>query len=84
MTRPITITLDRWELLQDKMKRNYPPSVFLVRDKMKRVLGFTTRYNDWFDTASYILKTDVTLDFFDEAKQTMFLLKYSELLTYDR
>ena len=62
----------------------------MVRWKMKEVLGFTTRtHEEWlgyYDDASsedrragrHGYKTSIHLDFFDEAKRTMFLLKYGD------
>ena len=83
MTRPLKLNSKQWELLQERLRRNHPLSVILSRDKMKRVLGFTTRYNDRFNKESYTVETDIYLDFFDESKHTMFLLKYSEYVNQD-
>lgn len=68
------------------MHNDYPKTVFMLRDKMKRVLGFTVReHNDYrynasehnsFDSATHELS--IRLDFYSENKYTMFLLKYSE------
>jgi len=63
-------------------------SVFMLRNKMRHVLGFTVReHNEYihkpsehnsFDTASH--EFSICLDFYNERKYTMFLLKYSEYL----
>ena len=71
------------------MKEDYPPSVLLIRDSMKRELGFTTRlkqFNAKSDDVSEIYCFDgevireyssfTVLDFFDEQKQMLFKLKY--------
>jgi hypothetical protein len=64
----------------------------LTRWKMREVLGFTDRlHTEYVDTRSIAgefgmpeygsrrqQKRVVCLDFFDEAKKTMFLLKYSD------
>jgi hypothetical protein len=54
----------------------------MLRNKMKRVLGFTVReHTEW------ISKPDggysdyqIHLDFYSENKRTMFLLKFSEVI----
>jgi hypothetical protein len=57
---------------------------------MKEILGFTSRtHEEWIDqevdvkdiryNTKYCIKT-IHLDFYNEPKRTMFLLKYSEYL----
>ena len=64
----ITLTHSEWEPIYKKLKIDWAhkPSVFLIRDVMKRELGFTTRTN--FDT--------MYLDFYDEQMEIIFRLKY--------
>ena len=81
--KPIVISKKQWKVLKDKINYDYPPSVSLVREKMKRVLGFTPRLHETWDARSGYTYT-MHLDFFDDAKLTMFLLKYSEYVTSDR
>lgn len=57
--------------------------MFMLRDKMKRTLGFTVR-----EHREYVPKMDggyyenqIHLDFYSENKRTMFLLKYSEIIS---
>ena len=75
--KPIVISKQQWTALKEKVNKDYPPSVSLVREKMKRVLGFTPRLHEEWDARSGYHIT-MHLDFFDEQKRTMFLLKYSE------
>ena len=63
----------------------YPPSVFMLRNKMKDVLGFTVReHNEYHNPISNGLDEHAThtytirLDFYNKNKYTMFLLKFSE------
>lgn len=81
--KPIIITPGQWLDLKNKINNDYPPSVRLVREKMKRVLGFTPRFYEEFneDTGRNV---NVHLDFFDEHKRTMFLLKYTDYVTKNR
>ena len=78
----IKISTDTWKLIRADLQTQYPKTVFMLRDKMKQVLGFTVReHNEW------VIKPDggygdysIRLDFYSEKKYTMFLLKYSEFL----
>jgi hypothetical protein len=76
--KPITLTKIQWAELKEKINNDYPPSVSLVREKMKRVLGFTPRFYERYDEKSGWNKIEIHLDFFDDQKRTMFLLKYSD------
>ncbi len=80
--KPIVITKKQWASLKEKINNDYPPSVRLVREKMKRVLGFTPRLHETWDARTgYTI--EMHLDFFDEHKRTMFLLKYTNYVTKD-
>ena len=73
--------LGSWPKIYNQLAKDYPPSVIIMREKMRRVLGFTTRtYKIW---QSGMVNYDelMILDFYDEKKKTMFLLRYSHLLT---
>ena len=73
--------LGSWPKIYNQLAKDYPPSVIIVREKMRRVLGFTTRtYKRW--TSGMVSYDELMiLDFYDEKKKTMFLLRYSHLLT---
>lgn len=81
MPSHIELTPETWERVKEQLKQDYPMSVFAIRSKQKRVLGFTER-NHWTynDDKSKWNRPVICLDFFDERKRTFFLLKYSELL----
>ena len=81
--KPIIIETKQWNALKERINNDYPPSVRLVREKMKRVLGFTPRFYEEFDL-ELGRNIQVHLDFFDEHKRTMFLLKYTEYVTKNR
>ena len=75
MTKPFVLSFQEWKAFEKKLKVDHPSSVFLSREKMKRVLGFTPRYHKtWSDQRG--TETVVHLDFFDDRQRTMFLLKY--------
>lgn len=83
---------ESWAKLQKKLAQDYHSSVLLIREKMKVVLGFTVRrHREWiyvdpnpmsksYSFSGKNLKTTICLDFYNEPKRTMFLLKYSEYL----
>ena len=85
----IRLSPENWYIVFKKIREQHPPSVVMSRDKMRRVLGFTPRqerkwqledgpqglYDGYGD-----YKQSVCLDFFDEQKKTMFLLKYGEYI----
>jgi hypothetical protein len=79
--KALVLTLNQWAKIYCEIKANYPPSVTLSREKMRRVLGFTPReHQEWRGPEEPIFgyKTTVHLDFFDEQQRTMFLLKYGD------
>lgn len=75
VNRSIKLTEKQWIKLQKRLREDHPLSVIAIRDKMKRVLGFTTRE----DRADY-WNPVIHLDFFDEKMKTMFLLRYGDYL----
>jgi hypothetical protein len=84
MSKPIVMSPGAWDDILEKIKSREKPSVYLCRNKMKTVLGFTVREHseyqhhlsehNSFDTASHVFT--IRLDFYDEQKRTMFLLRY--------
>ena len=82
MSKPIVLTHTQWEKLKNRLTNDYSPSVMLLSYRMKEKLGFTVReYQAWQEVGSkWNATSDIRLDFYDEPKRTMFLLKYSEFL----
>jgi hypothetical protein len=86
--KAIKLTFDEWHQIIQEIARHHPRSVWMIRPKMRKVLGFTAReYEEWvlFDytgahseTPRKYLKKEIHLDFYDEAQRTMFLLKYGD------
>ena len=80
--RPIILTVNQWKHIRIELQTEHPNTVFMLRDKMKRVLGFTVReHNEW------VIKPDggygehqIHLDFYSANKRTMFLLKFSDVI----
>lgn len=71
----ITLTQREWSRIRKQIAVEWPPSVLLLRSVMKRELGFTDRtHQKWDEREGYI--TTIYLDFFDDAKEIWFRLKY--------
>lgn len=87
MTKPVILAPRTWRRIRDQLHKEYPKTVFMLRNKMKAVLGFTVReHRKWIDKPRTLgddldvgyYRDEVHLDFYSENKRTMFLLKYSE------
>jgi hypothetical protein len=76
---PLTLNPSQWEKLKNRLRSDYSPSVILIRDKMRNTLGFVDREHRWY-TEQRGYQTQICLDFYNEPKRTMFMLKYSEYL----
>jgi len=80
MSRSIKLSSNCWNKIHSQLLEDYPKSVVLIRDVMKRKLGFTTRTHREWQPGMVSYEEHVMLDFFNEPKRTMFLLKYSDFL----
>jgi len=68
MNKSVKLRPQNWNKISEKLRQDYPLSVLAISWKTKEVLGFSVRSE--FDV--------VHLDFVDEKKKTLFLLKYSD------
>lgn len=83
----------QWKAIRKELKEEYPKTVFMLKSKMKAVLGFSVReHSEWIDATKmedfhnadegwHMGKKhqfSICLDFYNERKYTMFLIKYSE------
>ncbi len=61
-----------------------PPSTLLIRNRMKEKLGFIPRHHEYWQDAGDNRRAQyhqiVFLDFYNEQKKTMFLLRYSDFI----
>ena len=84
MAKPIEISHHQWRRLKEQLTKDYPPSVMLIREKMKSRLGFVDReYLEWDkEMGKYggYRKNCVMLDFYSEKKRTFFIMKYSDYI----
>ena len=90
MSKAIILSVEQWKEILSSITKIYPPSVLLISNIMKEKLGFTVRWHEeWIDRnvesrdmgygTKYRQET-IHLDFYNEPKRTMFLLKYSDII----
>jgi len=85
MSKATKLSHKQWARLKTRLTNDYSPSVMTMRGRMRDVLGFTPRvYTFWSNRGTGSVKpiqmTEIHLDWFNEPKRTMFLLKYGEYL----
>lgn len=79
MAKTIQFTVEEWENVKIKISKEYDdlkPSVFMIREVMKRELGFTTRIHRKWNPEMIHYQEIVMLDFWNDEKETFFRLKY--------
>jgi hypothetical protein len=97
----LKITVNQWQRIRAELHKEHPKSVFMLKTKMKAVLGFIAReHQEWvpieradhregYDLFSTGLEgwhkdkrheISIRLDFYNDRKYTMFMLKFSEYL----
>ena len=77
MAKSINLTVNEWTVLRKQLRDEYDwkPSVFMIREVMRRELGFTIRFHqEWIEHVG--MKETVALDFYDDNLETLFRLKY--------
>jgi len=73
----LTLTAVEWAKIRKQIKEEYSwkPSVLLIRETMKRELGFVTRYHQTY-SHQHGKQEIIYLDFYNDAMETLFRLKY--------
>jgi len=85
MSKPIEISHPQWMKLYEQLKKDHPPSVMMIRDKMRLTLGFVHReYRDWDNNMGEYRKKCIMLDFYNEKKRTFFIMKYSDYIQQEQ
>lgn len=90
MTKAIILSVTQWQEIVRHIAKTHKQSVLLISKNIKDTLGFTVRrHEEWIDRTvesrdigygtKYRVET-IHLDFYNEPKRTMFLLKYSDVL----
>jgi len=75
--KPVIITRGQWVGILEQLRKEYPQSIFLLRDRMRAKLGFTNRDHRHYDKEKGYYIEQVHLDFYSENKKTMFLMKFA-------
>lgn len=80
----IKLSLEQWGQIHRDLASNNSAAVMLIRDVMKRELGFTVRrhrfwapeegYGQYDGLGEWV--EEIHLDFFDSQKELLFRLKY--------
>lgn len=70
-----------WGKIYERIRADYPPSVYLIRAKMKEVLGFVPRtHKEWVEGVDGACRGHyyeyVCLDFYNDSMESWFQLKY--------
>ncbi len=78
----IKLTVEQWQRIRVELQTEHPKTVFMLRDKMKKVLGFTVReHKEWVPKMDGgYSEMQIHLDFYSVNKRTMFLLKFSDVI----
>lgn len=76
--KPVILTSSQWKKVRAELYTEHPKTVFMLRDKMKRVLGFTIREHQEWVGGEHTFR--IHLDFYSANKRTMFMLKFSEII----
>ena len=86
--KPLIYEPKEWDKILEKIKKDQPPSVWLIRNNMRKKMGFTVReHTEWlgyYDDATkeqrkakhHGYRTMIHLDFYDERYRSLFLLRY--------
>lgn len=83
MKHTLTLSVRRWQLLQERILEDYGRATLMISWRLKATLGFTVREHTWYDHVDGFMDrfNDIRLDFYDEQLQTMFLLRYGEFVS---
>ena len=79
--KPLELTEKEWAHIYNKLAEMYKdqPSMLLVRNKMKRELGFTPRrQRTWVDskTGRWTMDEKIVIDFFNDSAESWFRLTF--------
>jgi hypothetical protein len=82
MKHTIILSFPAWHKIQEKIILDYGRATLLISWRLRATLGFSVREHSYYDHIDGFLDrvTDIRLDFYDEQLQTVFLLKYGDLI----
>ena len=48
--KPVVLSVSQWQRIRAELHTEHPKSVFMLKDKMRAVLGFTVReHSEWVE-----------------------------------
>lgn len=74
--KSIRLTRSQWKVIELDISKTRPQSWLIIRSSMRSKLGFLTRTHQEWDPKNRELNKFTILDFYDEQKKTLFVLKY--------
>lgn len=76
MAKSFKLTSKDWSKVKQSITDTHGRTILMLRERCRRELGFNVRdqRDGWLDI--------VWLDFYDDFSQTMFLMKYGELISH--
>jgi hypothetical protein len=80
MSRPVILTNEQWIDIRNRITNEYGFSTAMISWKLKEKLGFTVRLHGEYSVAARQYVYQTCLDFYNEPKRTMFLLKYGDCI----
>lgn len=81
MSKSISLSNSQWFALYHRLKDDVPLSTLMIRSRMRETLGFTPRDHTKWNQSRTGKEHTVELDFYDDSKRLMFLLKYSDIVS---
>lgn len=79
----VYMTEKNWQTVREILTAENPKSVMLISTRMREKLGFSVReHRHWTQTDGRYKFTEesIALDFYNESKYTMFLIRFGEYI----
>lgn len=80
----VYMTEKNWRAVREILAAENKPSVMMISHRMKEKLGFSVReHRHWTQTDGKYKFTEesIALDFYNESKYTMFLIRFGEYIS---
>lgn len=74
--KSIELSHTAWREIREQLKPKHKLSTLLIRERMKSKLGYVDRDFRGVDPKTHKFKDCVMIDFYDEAKYTLFLMQF--------
>ncbi len=74
--KSVELSHTAWREIREQLKPKHKLSTLLIRERMKLKLGYVDRDFRGVDPKTHKFKDCVMIDFYDEAKYTLFLMQF--------